>query len=157
MSSYLTHEKPWSSHFYLYEMHYIEHLLWVLDQSILFTEHKHLFYKKNEETMWTLLFYKIVWNKKKIKWNKLLQILCFVDILPLVHHVYSYPSMFSSLCLFSADSRTLWEGQFVVFHRAGWTQSRVFWRTLACAACFNLPVAEALFEVSVHLSSAALR
>lgn len=67
-----------------------------LDQSILFTEHKHLFYKKNEETMWTLLFYKIVWNEKKIKLNKLLQILCFVDILPsclfISAHVFCWQS-----------------------------------------------------------------
>lgn len=84
MPSYLTDERPWSINFYLYELHYIEHLLWVLDQSVLFTEHKRLFYKKNEETIWSLLFYKIVWIKNKIKWNKLLQIFCFVDILPVV-------------------------------------------------------------------------
>lgn len=108
MPSYLTHEKPWSSHFYLYEKHYIDHLLWVLDQSILFTEHKHLFYKKNEETMWTLLFYKIVWNKKKIKLNKLLQILCFVDILPLVHHVFFISvHVFLSLSIFCWQSNTV--------------------------------------------------
>lgn len=90
MPSYLTNERPWSIHFYLYELHYIEHLLWILDQSVLFTEHKHLFYKNNKETMWTLLFYKIVWNNKKIKWNKLLQIFCFLDISPVVF-IYMRP------------------------------------------------------------------